>query len=103
MPKTQPLLTKMLSNILFRVVQGFLICIYFNLPITNTEIAFIRGLISINVSHDTIVTLSGEKDHGSPLQYARAACGDLCDSSRQQEPWRFLNYTVADVKKPLRK
>ena len=42
--------------------------------------------------------VSGLRDHGSPLQYVRGACGDLCDMSREHVPWNFLNYTIADVR-----
>ena len=97
------ILTKMLGNTLVKVVPSVLACIYFNLPVTQTEIAFVRGLlasIKCLMTHDL---LSGERDHGPPLQYAKAACGDLCDSSRPHVPWNFLNYTVAEVRKARRK
>merc|ERR1712110_1184565 len=77
---TTKLTNKMNNNaFLVKVLQVLLTCYY--LPIIQTEIAFVRGL----------------RDHGSPLQYVRGACGDLCDMSRKYVPWNFLNYTVADI------
>ena len=89
------------NGLMVKVLQTVLSCIYLNLPVTHTEIAFLRGLSSdyyyVNVNRAVIILL-GVREHGSPLQYVRGACGDLCDVTRKHVPWNYLNYTVADVR-----